>query len=49
MATPEEEENLTYRPKSIRSFVKLSLCFEFWTSNCVMFYGTFTGNYRIFR
>jgi len=38
MATPEEEEHLTYGPKSIRSFIKLSLCFEFLASNYVMFY-----------
>jgi len=45
MATPEEEEHLTYGPKSIRSFIKLSLCFEFLASNYVMFYWKFTRNY----
>jgi hypothetical protein len=38
MATPKEEGNLTYGPKRIRSFIKLSLCFEFLASNYVVFY-----------
>ena len=38
MATPEEEEFVTYKPKRIRIFIKLSLYFEFLASNCVMFY-----------